>query len=134
MKRFIPQTVKGPSARFKGEVYPTTLLTGEGASKARMARVHFAPGAHTAWHSHAVGQYIHVTEGAALLQERGGDVVVLRPGDTAYTEPGVEHWHGAAADNYMVHIVVWEAPADGEEMTWGEHVKDSEYDQAQAAI
>lgn len=62
------------------------------------------------------------------MQERGGKLNVLKPGDTVYTEPGVEHWHGASPDSFMVHMVVWEAPADGsEETTWLEHITDDEY-------
>jgi quercetin dioxygenase-like cupin family protein len=128
MKVIQPHTSKGPAERFKGEVYPTIIFTGEAPSRARMASVHFAPGAHTAWHSHAVGQYIHVTEGVAFVQERGGERKVLKAGETVYTEPGVEHWHGASLDSFMVHTVVWEAPRDGkEETTWLEHISDQEY-------
>jgi quercetin dioxygenase-like cupin family protein len=129
MKLIQPLTSKGPADRFKGDVYPTIILTGEKPSRARMASVHFSPEAHTAWHSHAVGQYIHVVEGTAYVQERGGERKTLKPGDTIYTEPGVEHWHGASPDSFMVHIVVWEAPDNDEEETnWGEHVTDEEYD------
>ena len=98
-----------------------------------MGSVHFAPGARTAWHSHAVGQYLHVTEGTAFVQERDGELAVLRAGDTIYTPPGVEHWHGASPDSFMVHLALWEAPDDGgEETTWGAHVTDDEYDRAGA--
>jgi quercetin dioxygenase-like cupin family protein len=130
MKDFQPQTSKGPADRFKGDVYPTIIFTGQEPSRARMASVHFAPGAHTAWHSHAVGQYIHVKEGTALVQERGGPVKVLKPGETIYTEPGVEHWHGATPDSFMIHLVLWEAPdpeSKDEETTWLEHVSDDVY-------
>lgn len=127
MKIIKPQTTQGPADRFKGNVYPTTILSGEGKSRVRMASVHFAPGAHTAWHSHAVGQYIHVIEGVAYVQERNNERKTLKPGDTIYTEPGIEHWHGASPDSFMVHIVVWEAPENGEESTWSEHVTDKEY-------
>jgi quercetin dioxygenase-like cupin family protein len=133
MKRFTPQTSKGPAERFTGSVYPMIIFTGEEPSRARMASVHFEPGAHTAWHKHAVGQYIHVVEGTAYLQERGGPLSILKPGDTVYTEPGIEHWHGASPDSFMVHIVVWEAPAPDsgqEETTWLEHVTDEEYGQS----
>nr|WP_220386341.1 cupin domain-containing protein [Frankia sp. ArI3] len=87
----------------------------------------FAPCARTAWHSHAVGQTLYVTEGVGYVQARGGEVVVMRPGDVIYTPPGEEHWHGAAPDHFMTHIAIWEAPADGPEVTWGTHVTDAEY-------
>ncbi len=128
MKVIKPQTSKGPADMFSGDVYPTIIFSGEKPSRARMASVHFAPGAHTAWHSHAVGQYIHVIEGTAYVQERGGEKKTLKPGDTVYTAPAVDHWHGASPDSFMVHIVVWEAPDDDQtETTWKEHITDEEY-------
>lgn len=132
MKVIQPKTSKGSADWFTGDVYPTIVLAGEKPSRVRMGSVHFAPGARTAWHSHAVGQYLHIVEGTALVQERGGSVVVLRPGDTIYTAPGVEHWHGAAPDSFMVHLAIWEAPAPDSsepETTWGVHVTDEEYAQ-----
>ena len=128
MKTLQPQTSKGPSEWFTGDVYPTILFVGETPSRARMASVHFTPCARTAWHSHAVGQYIHVTEGTAYVQERGEEKKVLKPGETVYTKPGVEHWHGASPDSFMVHTVVWESPGTDEpETVWGQHTTDEEY-------
>ena len=125
-----PKTSKGPAERFTGDVYPTIVLAGEEPSRVRIGSVHFAPGARTAWHSHAVGQYLHIVEGTALVQERGGEVAALTPGQTIYTPPGVEHWHGATTDSFMVHLAIWEAPAPGNnepETRWGSHVTDDEY-------
>ena len=136
MEIIYPQTAKGPVGWFTGDVYPTIVLAGSEPSRVRMGSVHFAPGARTAWHSHAVGQYLHVVEGTALLQERGGGIVTLRPGDTSYTEPGVEHWHGATPDSFMIHLAIWEAPAPGDgqpETALGAHVTDEEYSQHEAA-
>ena len=136
MKIIDSQTSKGPADWFTGDVYPTIVLSGEEPSRVRMGRVHFTPGARTAWHSHAVGQYLHIVEGTALLQERGGELVELDPGQTAYTAPGVEHWHGASGDSFMVHLAIWEAPAPGgdePETRWCEHVSDEEYRQQPTA-
>lgn len=131
MKVFKPQTSKGPADCFTGNVHPTIVFRGEKPSRAGMASVHFEPGARSAWHKHAVGQYIHVVEGVAYMQERGGKLNILKPGDTTYTGPGVEHWHGASPDSFMVHTVVMETPDDTsqEETTWLEHVTDQEYKQ-----
>jgi quercetin dioxygenase-like cupin family protein len=131
MKVFKPQTSKGPAQRFTGNVHPTIVFRGEKPSRVGMASVHFEPGARSAWHKHAVGQYIHVVEGVAYMQERGGKLNILKPGDTTYTEPDVEHWHGASPDSFMVHTVVMETPDDAsqEETTWLEHVTDQEYNQ-----
>jgi Cupin domain len=68
-----------------------------------------AHGARTAWHSHAVGQTLHVTEGVGRAQARGGEVIAIRLGDTVYTAPGEWHWHGAAPDRFMTDLAIWEA-------------------------
>ncbi len=74
-------------------------------------------------------QYLHITEGVALMQEREGSIHVLRPGDTVYTSAGVWHWHGAAKGHFMTHLALWEAPESGPETKWGNHVTDEEYAQ-----
>jgi quercetin dioxygenase-like cupin family protein len=114
---------------FTGDVYFDVIIKGEDPSRVRVNSVHFAPGARTAWHSHAVGQTLHVTEGIGLVQSRGGDVVLMRAGDTIYTPPGEWHWHGATRDHVMTHLAIWEAPPSGDESTWGDLVTDDEYNQ-----
>jgi quercetin dioxygenase-like cupin family protein len=114
---------------FTGDVWFDVIAKGEEPSRMRVNMVRFAPGARTAWHCHAVGQTLHVTEGVGLVQSSGGDVVVMRPGDTVYTPPGEWHWHGAAPDHFMCHLAMWEGPAEGQgpESEWGEHVTDEQY-------
>ena len=85
-----------------------------------------APCARTAWHSHSQGQTLHVTDGVGLVQARGGEVVVVRPGDVIWTPPGVKHWHGATATDRMTHIAVQEW-LDGKNVEWMEKVSDEEY-------
>ena len=115
MRHIEPKTPKGPAEWFSGDVYPTIMLSGKKPSRVRIGSVHFAPDARTAWHSHAAGQHLHVTEGAALVQERYGKTVALSPGKTIYTAPEVEHWHRATSDTFMAHLAIWEAPAPGTE-------------------
>jgi len=112
---------------FMGDVYIDVIVKGEDPSRVRVNAVHFTPGAHTAWHAHAVGQTLHVTEGVGLVQERDAATRVLQPGDTIYTPPNVWHWHGATKDHFMTHLAIWEAPPSGPESEWGKHVTDEEY-------
>ena len=120
-------STKGPESMFTGDVYFDVIIKGEEPSRVRVNSVHFTPGARTAWHSHAVGQTLHVTEGIGVVQSRGGEIVVMRPGDTVYTPPGEWHWHGAATGHFMTHLAIWEAPASGPESEWGDLVTDAEY-------
>jgi len=70
-----------------------------------VAVVRFAPGARTAWHSHARGQYLRVTQGVARFGRRDGTIIEVHPGQTLYTPPGEDHWHAAAGGCFMEHIV-----------------------------
>ena len=120
-------SVKGPAEMFTGDVWFDVIVRGEDPSRMRVNAVHFAPCSRTAWHSHALGQTLYVSEGVGLVQSRGGEVIEIRPGDIISTPPGEWHWHGAAADHFMTHIAMWEAPAEGPETEWGAHVTDAEY-------
>lgn len=120
-------TSKGSADRFTGDVWIDMIAKGEEPSRIRVGIVRFSPGARNAWHAHAVGQTLYVTEGRGRTQARGGEIVEIRPGDTIYTPPGEWHWHGAAPDDFMTHIAMWEAPGEGPESEWGAHVTDGEY-------
>ncbi len=121
-------TGKAPAETFTGDAYIDLIVRGEEPSRLRAALVHFAPGARNAWHAHAAGQTVHVTEGVGRIQARDGDVLEIRAGDTIVTPAGEWHWHGAAPDRFMTHLAIWEAPPDGgPETEWGEHVDDEAY-------
>lgn len=124
------QTAKGSAEFFVGDVWIDVIAEGVAPSRLRAISVHFAPGAHTAWHRHANGQTLHVTEGVGLVGSRGERVVEIRPGDTIYTPPDEWHWHGATPDHFMTHLSMWEALADdqlGPEAEWSNHLTDEEY-------
>lgn len=126
--RPVSPTAKGPAQTFTGDVYVTHIYQGQAPSRMVVALVRFSPGARTNWHSHAVGQTLHVTDGVGLVGTRDGSVVRVRPGDTVVCPPGEEHWHGAAADTFMSHFAMLEAKPDGgEPTTWLEPVADEQY-------
>ena len=90
--------------------------------------VHFTPGARTAWHTHALGQTLFVTEGVGLCQRDGGPIEVIRPGDRVFFEPGEEHWHGAAPNRFMVHLADQRGRRRPRSLAvWGDTVTDDEY-------
>ena len=96
--------------------------------RSTVALVRFTPGARTNWHSHAVGQTLHVTEGVGLVGTRDGSVLRIRAGDTVVCPPGEEHWHGAAAGTFMSHLAMLEAmPGGADPTTWLEPVPDEQY-------
>ena len=122
-----PPTAKGPAATFTGDVWVDGVYEG-GLGRARLAVVRFAPCARSHWHSQRLGQVLHILEGVALLGSRDGTVIEARPGDTIYTAPGEEHWHGAAPESFMAHMVLMEGDGDKSPQTvWGEAVTDVVY-------
>jgi quercetin dioxygenase-like cupin family protein len=119
----------GTPETFQGDVWYDVIADGVEVPHVRASTVHFSPGARSAWHSHARGQILYVTEGEGLAQSRGDEVVKLRAGDIVYTAPEEWHWHGAAPDRFMTHLSMSESIPDATEpdVTWGPHVTDDEY-------
>lgn len=127
-------TWKAPAQAFTGDVYVTPIYSGAGPSRMTVVLVRFTPGGHTNWHSHAVGQTLHVTEGVALVGTRDGRVFRARAGDTVICPPGEEHWHGAPADTFGAHLAMLEAEPDGSDpTTWLEPVTAEAYNRANEA-
>ena len=79
-------TAKGPADYFTGDVYLDVVASNPDPSRVQALNVHFTPGAHTAWHTHPLGQTIFVTEGVGRCQREGGPVEEIRP-CLLYTSP-----------------------------------------------
>lgn len=125
-------TSRGPAESFTGEVWLDPIYQGEEPLRGRVSAVRFTPGARSAWHAHALGQTLFVTEGTGRIQTRGDRAVEIRAGDIVNIPAGEEHWHGASRDHFMTHLSITEAPDDGQpEIDWREHVSDDEYEAAQ---
>jgi quercetin dioxygenase-like cupin family protein len=122
-------TTKNPPEHFTGDVWLDPIARPrEPGQRMTVASVRFAPGARTAWHTHARGQTLHITQGVAWLQARGGDKIQAHPGQTIYSPPGEEHWHGASADSFMEHLAMLDNADDpAATTTWLQHVTDDEY-------
>ncbi len=117
---------KGPADYFTGTVWLDPIIEALAPARVRALRVSFEPGARTAWHTHPLGQTLHVLSGIGRVQAAGGLVREIRPGDTVWIPPGENHWHGAAPGHGMVHLAFQEA-LDGKHVKWMEHVTDAEY-------
>jgi quercetin dioxygenase-like cupin family protein len=126
--RAVNPTAKAPAQAFTGDVYVTPIYNGQEPSRMTVALVRFTPGARTNWHSHAVGQTLHVTEGVGLVGTRDGSVLRIRAGDTVVCPPNEDHWHGAAAETFMSHLAMLERLEGGADpTTWLEPVPDPDY-------
>lgn len=129
--RLEPQapTTKNPPERFAGDVWLDPIaVPHEGEQRMVVATVRFAPGSRTAWHSHARGQYLRITQGVGRFGTRDGNIIEARAGQTVYTPPGEEHWHAATEDCFMEHLAMLENNEEAATTTtWLEHITDEEY-------
>jgi 4-carboxymuconolactone decarboxylase len=121
-----------PAQNFTGAVKVEMLHTPTDAQRASAGSVSFGPGAHTAWHSHPLGQTLIVTAGVGRVQRWGGPVEEIRTGDVVRIAPGVKHWHGAARGSAITHIAITEA-LDGKTADWQEQVAEAQVGEAKPA-
>jgi quercetin dioxygenase-like cupin family protein len=111
------QPAAADEARFTGV---TTVLDAKDVSAGRRR---FEPGARSAWHSHDNGQLLYVQEGRMRSQQRGRALKEFGPGESEYTGPRVEHWHGAAPQTHLIQINI----GFGGETRWLQKTTDEEY-------
>jgi 4-carboxymuconolactone decarboxylase len=117
---------KGPEVNFTGNVSVEPLFPANAPSRTSGGRVTFELGAHSAWHTHPLGQTLIVTAGTGWVQEEGGEKQEIKPGDVVWTPPGVKHWHGATATTAMTHIAIQEF-LNGKNVEWMERVSNEQY-------
>jgi quercetin dioxygenase-like cupin family protein len=116
----------GPAERFTGAVRVDPLFPARDPARTSSGSVTFEPGARSAWHTHPLGQILIVTAGVGRVQQWGGAVQEIRPGDVVWIPPAVKHWHGAAPTTAMTHIAIQEH-LDGKVVDWMEKVSDEQY-------
>ncbi|MBU1312681.1 MAG: cupin domain-containing protein [Alphaproteobacteria bacterium] len=120
---------RAPSEYFTGSVWQDAIVEAEAPARVRSVIVRFDPGARTNWHTHPLGQTLHVVGGCGLIQKEGEPIQPIHPGDTVWIAPGEKHWHGAGLDTAMTHIAIHEA-LDGSNAEWLEPVSDEQYSAA----
>ncbi|MGB6976197.1 MAG: cupin domain-containing protein [Gammaproteobacteria bacterium] len=119
-------STKGPAEYFTGNVRIDPLFDSPDPAHGLGVMVTFEPGAHTAWHTHPLGQTLIVTSGYGWVQSWGGPIKKIRPGDVVVCPPGEKHWHGATPTTAMAHIAIVEK-LNGKAVDWMEKVTDEQY-------
>jgi quercetin dioxygenase-like cupin family protein len=117
---------KGSAENFTGSVRVDPLFAAPAPARVVGASVTFEPGARTAWHAHELGQTLLVTAGCGRVQNWGGPIEEIRPGDAVWISPGEKHWHGAAPTTAMTHIAIAEKTYENS-AEWMEQVSDEQY-------
>lgn len=116
---------------YTGKIYKNILVEHESVFNCpEVDNYTMETGARTDWHSHESGQLIIVTNGTGLYQEEGGNVRVVTAGDVIETQPGINHWHGAANEQFA-YIAVNGNPGN-DKVTWRNAVTDEEYNSVKA--
>lgn len=118
---FTPQTFDAGDPRFAGTVSGIHHAP-PSDDRLHAYLVSFEPGGRTAWHSHLRGQLIVCTAGRGRVVTRDGSELALHSGTAVWTEPGEDHWHGAAEDSAMTHLAVQTADPGGDGAQWNEPV------------
>ena len=113
---------------FSGKSY-LSRLTKDDRLNVPVANVTFEPGCRNNWHSHTGGQMLIAVGGVGYYQERGKAARKLVPGDVVEIPPDVDHWHGAAPDQWFSHLAI-ECNPESNKNTWLEPVSDADYSKA----
>ena len=119
-------TKKSSSEWFTGTVWQDPIIEAPEPARVRALKVSFEPGARTAWHTHPLGQTLHIINGTGLVGLRNVQPKIVNAGDTVWIPPNEEHWHGATPTNSMSHIALQEA-MNGTVANWLEKVIDEDY-------
>jgi len=112
-------------ATFTGVVWADPVMSN--TDNVTINNVCFTPGARTFWHTHEYGQMLQVNAGRGWVCAEGQPAQELLQGDVVWIPPDVRHWHGAAADTYMLHVATSLGKAD-----WQEEVSQADYERATA--
>jgi hypothetical protein len=121
-------TMKAPAQAFTGDVYVTPLQKPREPSRLIASLVRFTPCARTNWHSHAIGQTLHVTEGVGLSPPATAPSSACAPATPSTPRPAR---NTGTATTFMSHIAMLEGVEDGDGTTWLEPVTEEQYQAAQ---
>jgi 4-carboxymuconolactone decarboxylase len=106
---------------FVGNSYLNPLMAFPNSDDLSLVNVTFEAGCRNAWHIHSNHQVLLCTDGEGWYQEWGQSAIKLHPGSVIDIQPGVKHWHGAAANSAFAHVSI-SAKASTSKTTWLEPV------------
>lgn len=124
------ESKKIPGDWFTGDAWMDVVVNPAAPSRVQAVYVSFSPGARTNWHTHPVGQVLHVVSGVGWVQLEREAARRIAAGDVVVIAPGENHWHGADASHTMVHLAMQEADESGKNVVWGAPVTAEEYAKA----
>jgi len=120
---------QAPDTWFTGVVWLDEIITAPQPATFKVFSVTFAPAARTHWHTHPIGQALHVLSGVGLIQRKGEPIQQIQSGDSVWIEPNELHWHGAGPKEIFVHLAMQQTDDQGLDVVWLDPVTDEEYTQ-----
>lgn len=90
------------TSTFTGTVWGDPLLPA--TDGVLINTVYFAPCSRTYWHRHEGGQILQIVSGRGWVATREEGAVQVEKGDTIWTPPGQEHWHGSDDGTFLAHV------------------------------
>jgi 4-carboxymuconolactone decarboxylase len=111
---------------FTGKAWLNILVPQDETGRYAIGNVIFERGGRNNWHTHPAGQILLITDGKGFYQERGKSARLLTKGDVVVIPSNIEHWHGAARDSSLTHIVITNNTKQGA-VEWLAPVTDEEY-------
>jgi 4-carboxymuconolactone decarboxylase len=121
-----PKGEKVSADYFTGTAWLNIMVPKDETGSYAIGNVIFEPGSRNNWHTHPAGQILLITDGKGFYQEKGGLARLLNKGDVVVIPSHVEHWHGAARDSSLTHIVITNNTKQGA-VKWLAPVSDEEY-------
>jgi len=128
-----PKGEKTSPDYFTGTAWLRMLVPQDETGTYAIGNVVFEPGCRNNWHKHPAGQILLVTDGRGYYQEKGKAARVITKGDVVVISSHIEHWHGAARDCSLTHIVITNNSKQGA-VEWLSPVTDDEYDSVQPML
>jgi len=125
-----PKGEKASADYFTGTAWVNIMVPKDETGSYAIGNVIFEPGSRNNWHKHPAGQILLVTNGQGYYQEKGKPARLLTKGDVVVIPSHVEHWHGAAHDTSLTHIVITNNSRQGA-VEWLAPVSDTEYNKVQ---
>ncbi|MEO7531441.1 MAG: cupin domain-containing protein [Sediminibacterium sp.] len=121
-----PKGEKLSNEYFTGNAFLYLLVSKDKNNNFVLGNITFEPAARTVWHTHPKGQVLIVTEGEGFYQEKGKPAKALKKGDVVNIPENTEHWHGASANNTLIHIAITNYNGN-ENVVWLKPVSDEDY-------
>ncbi len=121
-----PKGDKTSADYFTGTAWLNILVPQDETGNYAIGNVVFEPGCRNNWHKHPAGQILLITDGKGYYQERGKPARLITKGDVVVIPSHFDHWHGAAHDSSLTHIVITNNTKQGA-VEWLEPVTDKEY-------